>query len=137
MKKYLSISILLLLIAAMSCKKDDDTTVPLNTNIQDGVWKITLYESNGNDETNHYSDYQFQFSSNGTVTASKTGNSVSGTWSTTTDDSQEKLVLTFTVSPFDELNNDWHILNQSASTVELEDVSNGNGGTEYLTFQKL
>ncbi|MBK9730081.1 MAG: hypothetical protein IPO83_02135 [Chitinophagaceae bacterium] len=136
MKKIIGISFLLIVIATTSCKKDDNTA-PIKNNIQDGVWKITLYESNGNDETNHYTDYQFQFASNGTVTASKTGNTVSGTWSTTTDDSQEKLLLAFTVSPFDELSNDWHILNQSASLVELEDVSNGNGGTEHLTFQKL
>jgi len=37
---------------------------------------------------------------------------------------------------FEDLNDDWDFISQSATKVELIDVSGGNGGTDYLTFEK-
>ena len=62
---------------------------------------------------------------------------VNGTWSSGNDDSQDKLYLNFTTSPFDDLSEDWHVVEQNSSTIKLEDVSGGNGGTDYLTFEKV
>jgi hypothetical protein len=39
--------------------------------------------------------------------------------------------------PFDEFNDDWDVVTYNNTRVELFDVSGGNGGTDYLTFQKL
>ena len=36
----------------------------------------------------------------------------------------------------DELSDDWDILSRTDTKVELVDVSGGNGGTDYLTFEK-
>ena len=139
MKNIINISILALLMIVASCKKDDNSssTSSINSTIQQGKWKVTSFIDSGNDETNHYSNYEFQFNSDGTVTAIKTGSIVNGTWSNGNDDSQQKLYLTFSTIPFDELNDDWHITSQSASQIKLEDVSGGNGGTDHLTFEKL
>ena len=139
MKNIINISILALLMIVASCKKDDNSssTSSINSTIQQGKWKVTSFIDSGNDETNHYSNYEFQFNSDGTVTAIKTGSIVNGTWSNGSDDSQQKLYLIFSTTPFDELNDDWHITSQSASQIKLEDVSGGNGGTDYLTFEKL
>ncbi len=139
MKNIISISMLVLMIATASCKKDDNSgsTPSINFTIQQGKWKVTTYIDNGNNETNHYTNYEFQFNSNGSVTASKQGSNVSGTWSNGNDDSQQKLILNFSTAPFDELNDDWHIVSQSSSQIRLEDVSGGNGGTDYLTFDKI
>lgn len=132
-------TITLLVIALFSsCKKDDSTSSPSSTNsIQQGQWKITSYIDSGNNETSHYTGYAFVFASGGVVTATKQGSSVNGSWSSGTDDSQLKLYLTFTATPFSELNDDWHIVQQTSSLIQLEDVSGGNGGTDYLTFEKL
>ena len=139
MKNIISISILALLMIVASCKKDDNSssTSSINSTIQQGKWKVTSFIDSGDDETNHYSNYEFQFNSDGTVTAIKTGSTVNGTWSNGNDDSQQKLYLTFSTAPFDELNDNWHIISQSASQIKLEDVSGGNGGTDYLTFDKI
>jgi len=137
MKKPLSISILVLVMAVSSCKKDDNSSPAINSTVQEGKWKITLYSDNGNDEKDHYTNFEFQFNPDGTLTAVKTGSTVNGTWSNGNDDSQQKLVLNFTTPPFDELNDDWHILEQNSSLIKLEDVSGGNGGTDYLTFSKI
>ena len=140
MKKFIIISTITLLVIALfsSCKMDDSTSSPSSTNsIQQGQWKITSYIDSGNNETSHYTGYAFVFASGGVVSATKQGSSVNGSWSSGTDDSQLKLYLTFTATPFSELNDDWHIVQQTSSLIQLEDVSGGNGGTDYLTFEKL
>lgn len=140
MKKFIIIPTITLLVIALlsSCKKDDNSASPSSsTFIQQGQWKITSYIDSGNNETSHYTGYAFTFVSGGVVTATKSGSSVSGNWSTGSDDSQSKLYLTFTAAPFNELNDDWHIVQQTSSMIQLEDVSGGNGGTDYLTFEKI
>ncbi len=139
--KLLALAIIVL-IAINSCKKEDNTTINSNANIatnaQQGSWKITYYSSNGTDETNHYTGYTFQFNSGGTIAATNSSGTVSGTWSNGNDDSQVKFILNFgTITPFEELNNDWHVTQQSSSIIKLEDVSGGNGGTDLLTFEKI
>jgi len=39
--------------------------------------------------------------------------------------------------PFDELNDDWHILNETSTKIQLEDVSGGSGEIDLLTFEKV
>jgi len=98
---------------------------------------VTSYIDIGNDETNDYTNYEFQFYSNGTVTATKTGSTINGTWSSGNDDSRQKLYLTFSTSPLNELDADWHILSQSMLQIILEDISGCNGGIENMTFEKI
>lgn len=138
------ITILVFAFSALftSCKKDDNSSSNTNSNlsstIKQGTWKVTSYIDSGTDETNHYTSYTFQFNTNGTVVALKTGSTVNGSWSNGTDDSQVKLFLDFgATSPFDELNDDWHVIEQSSSIIKLEDVSGGSSGTDYLTFEKI
>ena len=40
-------------------------------------------------------------------------------------------------SDFEDLNDDWDIISVTSSKVELIDISGGNGGTDYLTFERL
>ena len=132
---------IILVTTVSSCSKSDDTLNPLaalTQTIQQGKWKITYYNDNGNVETSTYTGYEFQFNSNGTITATKAGSTVSGTWTNGNDDSKLKLYLSFgTINPFQELNDDWHVTQQSAAIIKLEDVSGGGGGTDYLTFEKI
>ena len=124
------------------CKKDDNSPssssiTVLNSTIQQGNWKITNFNDSGNDETNHFTGYAFHFNSNGTVTATNSGSIENGTWGSIQDDSKLKLVLLFGAIPFDDLNDDWHVIQQSSSIIKLEDVSGGGSGTDYLTFEKI
>ena len=122
--------IALFLLLLSSCKKDS-VSANVSTTIQNGSWKISLFNDSGNDETNHFTGYSFNFGSGGAVSASNGSSSVSGSWSTGNDDSQNKLNLNF-----GELSDDWHIISESSTKIELEDVSGGNGGTDLLTFVK-
>ena len=106
--------------------------------VTQGQWKVTLFSENGVVETSKFSNYVFTFNTNGTVSAVRSGSTVNGSWSDGNDDSQHKLILNF-ASPadFTEISDDWHILQESSSKIELEDVSGGNGGTDLLTFEKI
>jgi hypothetical protein len=131
--KFIFSLIAVLVFATVSCTKNTTTSI-----VRDGKWKITLYNDSGNDETNHYTGYEFTFGKDGNVTAVKGSASVTGTFSTTDDDSQHKLVLNFGADPvFSELNDDWHIVEETSTKIRLEDVSGGGSGTDLLTFEKL
>lgn len=136
--KFLIPILTVLLWGSSACKKEDNSSASASPSIiTQGQWRVTLYNDSGNDETNHFTGYAFTFNSAGTVFANKSGANVSGTWSTGTDDSQQKLYLTFTSNAdFIEISNDWHILSQSSTKIQLEDVSGGGGGTDLLTFEK-
>ncbi len=124
-----------------SCTKDESADDSNNMNtaatVQQGKWKVTLYNDSGTDETYHFTGYEFTFS-NGTLTAVKGSTTVSGTYSTGTDDTTPKLVLYLGESdPWEELNDDWHVLEKSTTKIRLQDVSGGGSGTDLLTFEKI
>lgn len=128
-------------LAILGCtNKNDDSVTPDSTrsNIIQGNWKVAYFNDSGKDETHKFNGYTFVFGSNGTITASNGSNTQTGTWNTGNDGSTVKLYLTFgNVSPFDELTDDWHVIEQSSTIIKLRDVSGGNGGTDYLTFEKI
>lgn len=141
-KHFTIILYVLIFSSTVSCKKDTNksmslSTTELNTILQKDKWKITKHYNNGKDETYHYTNYVFQFNANGSVTATNGGTSYSGTWYFGNDDSSIKLILNFSASPFSELNDDWLVVQQNNSIIELENISGGNGGTDYLTFEKI
>ncbi|MDG1347821.1 MAG: hypothetical protein P8M61_08720 [Crocinitomicaceae bacterium] len=77
------------------------------------------------------------------MNASNGSTTISRTWSVTDSNSNDDKPsdmhsnLNFnTNGNFEELNDDWEIVSQSSTKIELTDVSGGNGGTDYLTFTK-
>jgi hypothetical protein len=142
MKNLLYSSLLtFFIVLASSCNKDDNSLTEqkntVTTNVQQGNWRITYFNDSGNDETSYFNGYVFQFNTNTTVVATKTGSTVNGTWNIGNDDSTVKFILDFgSTVKFEDLNDDWHVIEQSATLIKLEDVSGGNGGTDYLTFEK-
>ncbi|MEO6167426.1 MAG: hypothetical protein ABIO98_07910 [Chitinophagales bacterium] len=139
MKNILQLSafVLFMMIAVWSCKKDD-TIIPVDNTIQQGNWKVTFFEDSGTDETDHFSGYQFIFNADGSISATNGPSTVNGTWTSGTDDSQSKLILNFgSTTPFDDLNEDWHVTEETSTLIKCEHISGGNGGTDFLTFEKI
>ena len=139
---------LLSLFSIISCNNDDDnstTTIQtaVESNLQNGNWRITKFIDSGTDETNQFTSYIFTFGSSGVLNANNGTNNYNGTWSITdsnsTDDSQDDLDfnINFNLSnDFEDLNDYWDFISQTNTKIELIDVSGGNGGTDYLTFEK-
>lgn len=138
---------------AMSCDKDDDNSQQQNTPIaqtintaQSGSWKITYFFDSDQNETDHFTGYVFTFNENGSLVAIKGNTTVTGTWSVTDSNSSDDDgglgdvdFNIFFASPadFEDLSDDWDIISVSNSKIELTDVSGGNGGTDFLTFEKI
>jgi hypothetical protein len=139
MKKIISSILMLSIFLMTSCEKDDNPnagSTNITNIINQGNWRITLYNDSGTDELYHFTGYTFTFS-NGTITAVRNTTTVTGTYSTLFDDSKNKFLLNFgSTVPFDELNDDWHIIEETSTKIRLQDVSGGSGGTDLLTFEK-
>ena len=131
------------LLFVASCKKDDNSIETVQSNVQNGTWRITKFIDSGTTETNHFSGYDFTFKSSGVLTADNGTTNHEGAWSITdsnsNDDSQDDLDFNIhfnLTNDFEDLNDDWDFISHSSSKIELIDVSGGNGGTDYLTFEK-
>ena len=158
MKKLFNIGFVVMLSLALmssTCSSDDDGNSN-NTNMaeiqaivntaESGTWRITYFFDTDSDETSDYAGYSFTFNSDGTLTATSSTATVTGSWSVTDDsnsssssssDDDIDFNIRFTSPPdFEELSDDWDIISTSSTKIELIDVSGGNGGTDYLTFEK-
>jgi hypothetical protein len=143
---YALLAFLFIINTASMCSSDDSPSTNQSQVIDlasSGTWRITLYNDSGVVETSKFTGFNFTFGASNVVTATGNGLSYSGTWSVTdsnsTDDSIDDLDfnISFT-SPVDfaDLTDDWDIVSKSSTKIELIDVSGGNGGTDYLTFEK-
>jgi hypothetical protein len=149
--KIILFFVLAALLTVTSCSSNDDDNAPpidqiqiqVENNVQQGTWRITKFIDSGDDETNHFTGYNFTFGSNGSLTAANGSNTFNGTWSVTdsnsNDDSPNDLEFNINfnlTNDFEALNDDWDFVSQSPTKIELIDISGGNGGTDYLTFEK-
>lgn len=133
-----------MLLIFVACKKDNtQTQTNIENNLESGTWRITKFIDSGNDETAHFNGYNFTFKADGTLLASNGINTYNGTWSITdsnsNDDSQDDLDFNINfnlTNDFEDLNDDWDFISQNETKIELNDVSGGGGGTDYLTFNK-
>jgi predicted small lipoprotein YifL len=142
MKNGILVSLTLaVLFSLTSCnKKEIIPPADVIDAIGEGSWKVSHFSEDGNDHTSDMSGYHFTFNTGGVVNVINSADTTTGTWSTNNSDDENEthFILTFTtiVSPFDDLTEDWHVVEQTTTTLKLEDVSGGNGGTDLLTFQK-
>jgi hypothetical protein len=152
MKTFKLIPILLcifMLNVASMCSSDDNNSTTnvsqteVSNTVSSGTWRITLYNDSGTIKTSNFTGYNFTFATNSILTASNGINSYSGTWSITDSNSNDDTLndLNFNIAfsapaNFADLTDDWHIQSRTASKIEFIDVSGGNGGTDYLTFEK-
>lgn len=141
---------LISLITFSSCSKDDDNPIDKNqiqtqvqNSIMSGTWRISYFNDSGNDETNHFTNYNFTFEANDVLKTTNGTINHAGSWSITDsnsdDDSKDDLDFNINFSltnDFEDLNDDWDIKSYSEGKIELYDVSGGNGGTDFLTFEK-
>ena len=139
--------VLLTMVLALSCSDDDGPNTnaknQVESNVQNGTWKITKFIDSGKDETNHFTGFNFSFKTNSVLTANNGTNNYEGSWSITNsssnDDSEGDLDFNINfnlTNDFEDLNDDWDFISQSSTKIELIDISGGNGGIDYLTFQK-
>jgi len=136
--------VLSVVMGILSCSDDDRAIVPQNqtqaqieTNVQEGTWRISLFIDSGVDDTKDFAGYKFIFNPSKVLDSGNGVNNYMGTWSISgsNDDLDFNIFFNLT-NDFEDLNDDWDFISNSASKIELIDVSGGNGGTDFLTFEK-
>ena len=156
---YSMLIMLSLTLMSSTCSTDDDddgsnnnsqNIVEVENTVESGTWRITNFVDSGQNETNDFNGYNFTFASDGTLTATNGGNTLTGTWSVTDDsnsndddDGSSNDDVDFNISfpvpdsnDFEDLNDGWDIVSYTSTRIELIDISGGNGGTDLLTFEK-
>lgn len=139
--------LLLFILVGISCSNDSTSTTTTQSVVVDavttGTWRVSLYNDSGSVKTYLYTSYDFKFGSDGILTANSSSDVSTGTWSVTdsntSDDTLEDLdfnIAFATPVSFVDLTDDWSIVSQTTTKIELTSVSGGNGGTDYLTFEK-
>lgn len=129
-----------LLVCLGACGGSSDATGPggpvtqpstVSSVITAGTWAVGTLMQNTEDKANQFSGYSFVFSragdaESGTVTATKGGNTISGTWSHSAavtyygSTSTESMVLSLGASsPFAMLTKTWNVVSNTASTLSL------------------
>ena len=131
---------LVLSVVSFSCNPDDNSSTGNNLQPTDltGSWEIRQFIDDGKDETYYFTGYTFVFSNVG-ITATKAGSNMAGTYIlSVSSNSTQKMIISFPdTEPWDELNEDWDVLEWSQNLLKLKHVSGGNGGIDDLTFEKV
>ena len=138
-----------LLLGASSCSSDDDgtnaniTAEALSNTVKNGSWRVTNFSEDGIDETSNFTGYNFTFNDDNTVTATNGDDTYNGVWTVTEDDSDDDsssnpdFNLVFgSPDNFTDLSEDWDPIERTGNKVRLRHVSGGDGGTDYLTFER-
>ncbi|WP_222983408.1 hypothetical protein [Flagellimonas meishanensis] len=102
-----------------------------------GDWYVTNYFDDV-DETALFDGMVFNFADDGSATANNAGTITNGTWATGSGDETDlELNLNFGMNvPFDELMEDWDVLEATNDIIRLKDISGGDGTTDFLTFER-
>jgi hypothetical protein len=142
------LSIILISGICISCSTDDDSSnvsseqAQISEFMQGNSFIISSFIDSGENETSDFTCYTFEFFADGIVAASNLNNTYSGNWgitqSTSDDDSSNDLdfYLNFNLTnDVEDLNDDWSVISYSSTTIELIDVSGGDGETVTLVFQ--
>ena len=126
------------------CDEDDDNDFDdddvddndLIAVLLSGDWKV-IYFFDEQDETSEFTNFVFTFYADGTALATDGVKNIGGTWLTYGDDGKLELLLNFGQdAPFDEIDEDWTVLEFSSNTILLEDEKE-NEPSKKLTFEKL
>ncbi|WP_290628552.1 hypothetical protein [Altibacter sp.] len=143
-----------LLTAVIACSPSNDDSSSNDASAQqtaaiarNGTWEITYFYDTDQEETGNFSGYSFSFNENGSLVAVNGSTTVTGTWSVTNssnssdddgsnDDDDDFNIFFASPREFEELSDDWDIISVTETKIELIDVSGGNGGTDYLTFER-
>jgi hypothetical protein len=148
MKKLFLIPVLFcLFMLNIQCSSSDDDNsadpTPVINVATSGTWRVTSFIDSGDDETNHFTNYNFTFGASNVLTATNGTNTYTGTWSVTSDDSDDDSsddldfnIAFATPADFAELTEDWDIVTYSSTQIALIHISGGNGGTDALVLTK-
>lgn len=102
--------------------------------ITNNSWKISYYFKDNN-RTSNYDGYQFVFTSDYKVVATKNGVNYNGTWETKIDNGIREFKINFESDPLHNLDESWKIIEYNDSQLRFNNHE-GNDENDYLYFEK-
>ncbi|UAB79965.1 hypothetical protein INR76_07395 [Marixanthomonas sp. SCSIO 43207] len=114
---------------------DDGGVSDFEENLTTGSWYVTYFFDDF-DETSDFEGYQFSFATNNTAQATNGSNTVNGTWNVTSSSTPDLKLFFGNNDPFDELDEDWEILEATSEIIRLKHISGGDGSVDYLTYER-
>jgi hypothetical protein len=112
-----------ILLSEDDCDDDDGTDPEFIQTLLSGDWIVDSFIDEGVDQTDDWGNFVFTFNVDGTLTATDGNTLFTGTWVSETDDGELELTLQLNVgTPFDDINEDWTVLNYASILIELEDA---------------
>jgi hypothetical protein len=142
--KNVSIMLIALVFTLFSCKKQDALidNADVKTNITVGQWKVTSYREKTEDKTDIYNGFSFVFKEDGSVTATSSNETISGSWSASDATSSyygaPPASATFTINiggsgKFTKINKSWDV-NTSTTNTDLKLDNKEPLQDEHLEF---
>lgn len=105
-----------------SCNKSERLTADALYNLERGDWRVVQLTDDEEDHTADFAAYTFRFA-DGTITATHTdGSTHTGTYREERDDNEKELEFNLTeVGIWDEMSEDWHVVEASDERIVLKD----------------
>jgi hypothetical protein len=118
---------------------DDETMAEFAAFLGSTNWSVSSYIDDGTDDTAAFENYVLSFGEEGVLTAVIDETTTEGTWSVSVSSSAElELIIDLgEAEPLDELTDSWDVTGLTENTVELEDVSGGDGSVDTLVIQRI
>jgi len=126
---------LLTLITDCASNGDDDIPTDFEDILTSDSWFVT-YFFDDEDETSDFAGYEFTFATDNTAQATSTSNTVDGTWNLTSSSTSDLELFFGNNDPFDEMDEDWDIIEATSEIIKLKHISGGDGSVDFLTFER-
>ncbi|WP_339702207.1 hypothetical protein [uncultured Marixanthomonas sp.] len=126
---------LLTLITNCTSNGDDDIPTDFVDNLTSDSWYVT-YFFDDTDETSDFDGYEFTFATDSTAQAVNGAIIVDGTWDLTSGSTPDLELFFGNDDPFDELDEDWDIIEATSEIIKLKHISGGDGSVDFLTFER-
>ena len=139
MKNNLLFLLVILSFLFLSSCKDDDKIQPSDVSaaVVNGTWRIIYFIESEANETSSFENYNFTFTATpgtspatGLVEATNGSTDVVGSWGTGFIGENAKLKLNFALSPFDQLSEDWEVIELTSTTIKLK-----HDNIDFLTLE--
>lgn len=117
------------------CSVSTPTPLVLSDILTSGSWYVS-YCFDDHDITSYYTGYNFTFYANGTSTAIKMSSVINGDWDIHNEMGYQRLDLQFDGSTLDEMHDNWKVVEFTATSIRLKELSGGGSENHYLNFTK-
>ncbi|NBU80317.1 MAG: hypothetical protein EBS55_01550 [Flavobacteriaceae bacterium] len=118
------------------CETSSSGNLVLLDVLTSGSWHVSYFYGDGNEYTSYYDGYNFIFNPIGTSTAIKNGITTYGDWDLHDENDYQIFELHFNGDALEEMEEEWKVLEFTATSIRLKHESDGVNDNHYLNLSK-